>query len=345
MKNNIKNLAIILLISILITFFFAGFDSSWQSIVLNIVYGIIIGLSIATGSGFISKRMLSKGEWMHKPMKQYILVILAIAVYIIIDVTIINIIWFKITQGLAFSELIKYSFYLRIIFIEFLVGFIIYLIILSARFAKNINQFYLDTEKTKNEISKYKYNTLKSQINPHFLFNSLNVLSSLIYIDTEKSDTFISKLANIYRYVLDVQDKEIIPINDEIVFANDFMYLQTIRFSDNLKFSVNIENSIFYIIPLAIQILLENAIKHNKIDKDNILNIEITNNSDYLIITNNINPINTEVESHNIGLNNIVSRYKYLSNKEVKIINNSEKFEVYLPLLNTNSKPNINNVE
>jgi len=333
MKKHIINTSIILAISVFITFIFAGFNNSWEAILLNILYGTIIGLSIAVGSSLISKKMYSIGDWKLNPINKYVSVIIAISTYIIIDVAIINIIWFKLTQDIAFQDLIKSNFFLWIVLTELVIGIIIYLIILSANFSKRLNEFHIQATKAQEDINKYKLSTLRNQVNPHFLFNSLNVLSSLIYSDTEKADDFIAKLANIYRYVLDVQDTEAIEIDREVNFINDYIDLQSIRFGDNIIADINI-NSNKMIIPMALQILVENAIKHNAISDDNKLEISISNNDKYLIISNNLNPKNVEEISHEIGLSNIKARYKYLSDVNVEITKSDSNFEVKLPLLN-----------
>ena len=333
MKKHIINTSIILAISVFITFIFAGFNNSWEAILLNILYGIIIGLSIAVGSSLISKKMYSIGDWKLNPINKYVSVIIAISTYIIIDVAIVNIIWFKLTQDIAFQDLIKSNFFLWIVLTELVIGIIIYLIILSANFSKRLNEFHIQATKAQEDINKYKLSTLRNQVNPHFLFNSLNVLSSLIYSDTEKADDFIAKLANIYRYVLDVQDTEAIEIDREVNFINDYIDLQSIRFGDNIIADINL-NSNKMIIPMALQILVENAIKHNAISDDNKLEISISNNDKYLIISNNLNPKNVEEISHEIGLSNIKARYKYLSDINVEITKNNSNFEVKLPLLN-----------
>jgi len=333
MKKHIINTSIILAISVFITFIFAGFNNSWEAILLNILYGIIIGLSIAVGSSLISKKMYSIGDWKLNPINKYVSVIIAISTYIIIDVAIVNIIWFKLTQDIAFQDLIKSNFFLWIVLTELVIGIIIYLIILSANFSKRLNEFHIQATKAQEDINKYKLSTLRNQVNPHFLFNSLNVLSSLIYSDTEKADDFIAKLANIYRYVLDVQDTEAIEIDREVNFINDYIDLQSIRFGDNIIADINL-NSNKMIIPMALQILVENAIKHNAISDDNKLEISISNNDKYLIISNNLNPKNVEEISHEIGLSNIKARYKYLSDVNVEITKSDSSFEVKLPLLN-----------
>ncbi len=332
-KKQLMNTSIILVISIFLTFIFGGFYSDIISILLNILYGIIIGLSIAIGSSIISRKMYNIGDWKSNPIKKYVSVILAITTYITVDVIVVNLLWFKITQGLNFDVILSSNQFTWIILIELCAGIIIYLIILSANFSKRLYAIHKEAEEAQDEINKYKYATLKNQVNPHFLFNSLNVLSGLMYKDVEKADEFIGKLASIYRYVLDVQDEEVVSLNQELRFAEDFLSLQSIRFGTQLKFNIT-ANSDKMIIPMALQIIIENALKHNEINDSEALAIEISNDDKYAIISNNIIPKKQKAESHELGIANIIARYKHLSNSDVQIIKTHTKFEVRLPLLN-----------
>lgn len=329
------HIASILGLSIIITFMFAGFSSNWQAVLLNIIYGAMIGLSIAFGCGFISKQMLSKGDWMRSPIKKYISVIVVVAIFIIVDVLLINILWFKLTQDRSIIELFYNNYYLWILIAEFTIGLIIYLIVLSARFAENLNEFYTEAEETKNEINKFKYNALKNQVNPHFLFNSLNALSSLLYKDTSMADEFIAKLSGIYRYVLEVENKEVVRIEDEIKFIEDFLYLHTIRFSNMLKYNIDIIANKDYVVPMAIQIIVENAIKHNEIKTDKPLIISIKQDGDKLLISNNKTKKVISNANNGIGLENIIRQYQFLTDQQVKIIDSKDYFEVSLPILKT----------
>lgn len=342
MKFNIKNfgfksignILIILIVSIIITFIFGGFSSEWQSLVLNITYGLLIGLTISLGCGYISESMLKNKNWIQKPVRKYISVIFAVTAFIIIDVIIINMFWFKLSQGRELLDIFKYGFYLRMMLYEFIIAMVIYLIILSYRFAKSMNEYYMESQKAKEESNKFKYATLKNQVNPHFLFNSLNVLSGMIYKDVEKSDDFISKLAGVYRYVLDVQDEEIVSLEKELGFIKEYLFLLSCRFNNNLKYKIDAKSD-QYIIPMAVQILVENALKHNKVSDEKPLHISIKIKDDYLVVSNSLNKKEESTSSFEIGLNNIKNRYKFISNKEVNVSETETEFSVSIPLLKT----------
>lgn len=180
-----------------------------------------------------------------------------------------------------------------------------------------------------------QYETLKTQINPHFLFNSLNVLSSLIHEDINKAEEFIEEFASVYRYVLDVSGKQITPLKKELGFIQSYYFLQKIRFGDNLKIDIVIDENIdsYFILPLSIQLLVENAIKHNKVSKEFPLKINISLDDNYLVVVNNLQIRNENIISTGIGLKNIRERY-FLYNKSEPVFNQTkDEFIAKIPLI------------
>lgn len=321
-----------LVISLVITFLFAGFDAQWESILLNVAYGSLIGLSIALGCSTISNYMLDSDQWLQNPVPRYISTILLVSLFLVIDVLVINAIWFKLTQDRSIWDLFRINFFLLIISVEFVVGLLIYLIMLSKRFAERLNAFHIQNESARNEIEKYKFETLKNQVNPHFLFNSLNVLSGMIYSDLNKADEFIARLASIYRYVLDVQEKEVVELKDELAFAEDYLFLLQLRYGKQFSYSIQGSASA-YVIPMALQILIENTVKHNAIHDDQPLQVEIVVLDQELHIRNNRNPLSGSAASGGLGLENIRKRFAYLSDRPVKVNETEKQFEVSIPLL------------
>jgi hypothetical protein len=180
-----------------------------------------------------------------------------------------------------------------------------------------------------------QYETLKNQVNPHFLFNSLNVLSSLIRHDDKKALRFIEEFADIYRYVLDANDKTIIEAHKEISFVNSYLYLQKLRYEQNLEIVYDnmsfIENR--FLVPLSIQILVENAIKHNEISAEFPLRIKIYSENDYVIVSNEIHKLNYEPESKRIGLNNLSARYALITETPTVFGEFDDLFVAKIPLI------------
>lgn len=180
-----------------------------------------------------------------------------------------------------------------------------------------------------------KFESLKNQLDPHFLFNSLNVLTALIGEDPIQAEKFTTKLSKVYRYVLQQKDKDLIPLEDELKFAKSYMELLNMRFEGGIVFSIpeTVSDLDLKIVPLSLQLLLENAVKHNVISSDNPLNIKIYEENGFLAIENNINLKESLGKSTKVGLKNIIQRYSLITDQTVEITNKNQKFKVKLPLL------------
>jgi len=180
-----------------------------------------------------------------------------------------------------------------------------------------------------------KFESLKSQIDPHFLFNSLNVLASLIGENPAQAEKFTTKLSKVYRYVLEQKNKDLIDLDEELQFAKTYMELLKMRFENALTFDIpeKASNPELKIIPLSLQLLLENTIKHNAVSEENPLKVVITEANGYLVITNNYNPKTVLEQGTKVGLNNIIDRYNLITLKKVSVEKTSDNFTVKLPLL------------
>jgi two-component system, LytTR family, sensor kinase len=185
--------------------------------------------------------------------------------------------------------------------------------------------------------------SIRSQINPHFLFNNLNVLSSLIIKGKEEANSFIEAFSKVYHYILRNQDKELIELDRELEFLQPYIYLLQQRFPGSVALTTEIDENRKknYVVPVALQMLVENAIKHNVHSSQKPLEIKIkANGNNELEVTNNLQPkINAEPSS-NIGLNNINQRYALITGKQIKISNTGNEFKVSLPLIEMNAYAN-----
>ena len=184
-----------------------------------------------------------------------------------------------------------------------------------------------------------KFESLKNQIDPHFLFNSLNVLSSLIEENQALAQDFTVGLSKIYRYVLDQKDKELVPLAEELDFAETYMNLLKIRFENSLTYQIPTADELknlhpeVKIVPLSLQLLLENAIKHNTVSEQKPLHITIYIKENQLVIQNNLQKKETLSNRKGVGLHNIVNRYALLTNRKVMVEETNQYFAVQLPLL------------
>lgn len=204
----------------------------------------------------------------------------------------------------------------------------------------------IESEQLKRENLISQFETLKNQVNPHFLFNSLNTLTAIIPENSALAVDFVQKLSNVYRYVLQNKDKELVDLSVEIEFLKDYVFLNKIRFGDNLNIELIIDDKKLdsKVAPLTLQMLIENAIKHNVISAEKPLLIKVYIEKDNtLVIENNLQKKSVPVESTRTGLQNITNRYKYLTEKMVEILVTATSFKVSLPLLTLEKNESINN--
>jgi hypothetical protein len=180
-----------------------------------------------------------------------------------------------------------------------------------------------------------QFESLKNQLDPHFLFNSLNVLSSLIEENPVNAQKFTTSLSKIYRYVLEQRDKELVSVAEELKFAKTYMNLLKMRFENSITFELpeDFENEDAKVVPLALQLLLENAIKHNVVSEQKPLHVKIYIQDNQLIVENNLQKKETLQTRKGVGLQNIVDRYAIITTRNVTIEETNEFFKIKLPIL------------
>ncbi|MGI9545458.1 MAG: sensor histidine kinase [Cyclobacteriaceae bacterium] len=201
---------------------------------------------------------------------------------------------------------------------------------------KKWRQSILEVERFKKESIEFRFETLKNQVNPHFLFNSLNTLPSLMHIDIDAAEKFLRQLSKVYRYVLENRDREVISLKTELQILQSYIYLVEMRFKDKLKVNISVPDTAkgLGLPPMTLQMLIENAIKHNELSKQHPLTIDITSNGDGYLVVENAKQLKTSKEfSTKVGLSNIINRYKYLSDRKIEVEEGEHVFVVKVPLL------------
>jgi LytS/YehU family sensor histidine kinase len=191
-------------------------------------------------------------------------------------------------------------------------------------------------EREKANMAQYRYIKLKGQVNPHFLFNSLNILDCLVCEEkNEQASIYIHKLAGIYRYMIKSEDEDIVPLRDELMFVNQYVDLLRLRFPEGFDVKINVPEKEMsrYVLPCALQLLIENATKHNAVTADNPLKISVEVIDDKLRVSNNMVPKITRVESTGLGQKYIRRQYMDISGKSIEIDSNGVNYSVTLPLL------------
>ena len=180
-----------------------------------------------------------------------------------------------------------------------------------------------------------KFDALKNQLDPHFLFNSLNVLTSLIEENPHKAQNFTTSLSKIYRYVLEQKNKDLVSVDEELKFAKTYMFLLKMRFEDSIVFDIpeQASNPDSKVIPLSLQLLLENAVKHNMVTEKKPLHIKIYEDQGNLIVENNLQIKQMVKKGSGVGLSNIMQRYHLLTKRKVNIYQQANSFAVSIPML------------
>lgn len=232
-------------------------------------------------------------------------------------------------------------YYVRLLDEMILVGLILFIIFVFvitdlSVFLMHKWRFSLaELERFKKENAEFRFESLRSQVNPHFLFNSLNTLSSLVYESQEKAEQFIRELADVYRYILENRENELIYLDKELAVASSYIYLNRIRFGENLNVKIDIPDSAkhFLIAPMTLQLLIENSIKHNVISIKKPLILYIGQEDNYLVVKNKLQRKENKEYSSAMGLKNIKSRYSFLTDKKVEINENDNEFIVKIPLI------------
>lgn len=218
-----------------------------------------------------------------------------------------------------------------ILFILILIFEVVYFALFSYY---SYTTFQIATVRQERKQIELQLKALKSQLSPHFLFNSLNTISSLVFKDKVKAEGFIRRLADMYQYTLKSYQKKLTTLQDELEFVDSYRYLLEIRFGKKFQCSIHIDEKLNHtsIPPLTLQMLLENAVKHNVLEEEDPLIVEITSDDKYITIKNNITRKPKHVTSFQIGLKNINARYLLL-HKEGIAVSNGKNFEVKIPVI------------
>jgi len=273
--------------------------------------------------------------WIHYPVKRLVFETLAYMSYAFCATYILIVLFILIIKQTHSLETIPWRALIPETKMAMILALGISAVFISRSFLVEWRKAAIETEQLKTERYAQQYQSLKDQLNPHFLFNSLNVLSNLVYDNPDTASKFIRQLSKIYRYVLDVQQEELVALARELEFAENYLSLQKIRFEEGLQYDISVDkNKTGFLPPLSLQLLLENAIKHNIASMANPLKIKITLDGNVLVVKNNLQ-IKSSIpeESAGIGLSNIRKRYELLSSENMSVEEENGYFIVRLPLL------------
>lgn len=225
--------------------------------------------------------------------------------------------------------------FLELLLVAFIAEMMIYSVIYMIEYAITARR-NAEKEKDRADLAKFQYLNLKQQVNPHFLFNSLNILDALVLDGQNKeASEYIHKLAGIYRYMLRNEEESVVTLRDEMTYVEMYRDLLKVRFQEgfNVKVSIPPEDLSKHVIPCSVQLLIENATKHNAVSPSRPLNVSVVSDGETLTVTNNLIPKITEAQSSGLGLNYIRQQYRDRSGKGIEIIRTDDFYTVKLPLL------------
>jgi len=330
-----------LIVSIVIAFIAIGlewvfgrvlkFDNEfWVEIAYYCLYGVVLTFLNSTFFDYMNHQVV----W-----KKYSKYRLLLAVVGSISVTMLGIFFIRmfintVVKNQSITDFVtneKFRYYI----VSLVITMVVSLFFHAIYFYKKLQERKFKEQKIIAGTASAQFESLKNQIDPHFLFNSLNVLSSLIEENPENAQRFTTSLSKIYRYVLEQKDKELVPVSEELAFAKTYMNLLKMRFENSLFYELptEIPDAGAKVVPLSLQLLLENTVKHNVVSEQKPLYIRIKMVDNNLIVENDLQKKEVLGDRKGVGLQNIINRYRILTHRKVQIEETKSRFSVSLPIL------------
>jgi hypothetical protein len=324
--RELRDIGLLILAGLLMTSVFGYIKSNAQFWIVG-SFTALMWIFLWKGNSLLSDIISTRINWLESPIKSLIVLSVSSVVYTIGSIVLLMKLY-EVTLDVDFGRSSS------MIYSATIVTIIISLFMHGRSFLIEWKQSALDAEKLKRENVTARYESLKNQVNPHFLFNSFNALTNLVYENQDLAAKFIKQLSEVYRYVLDTRDRELVTKEEELKFLESYLFLQKIRFGDNLQIAIQLDNVKTHFPPLVLQMLIENAIKHNIVAAEQPLSIKIYEADHYIVIENKLQRKKVlSEESAGVGLSNIRLRYEFLSDQKVVVEALHDKFIVRLPVI------------
>lgn len=308
---------------------------TFQVVLKNCMFSILMGYPAWKGMVHIEWILGRKLPWLKYPVKRLVLQVLVMSLFAGIIIFIGFAIWIWLSEDLNLRSIISFIMpSLKVVYIFIFLSLILGNAIL---FFKNWRDAAIEREELKRAHLAIQYQTLKEQVRPHFLFNSLSSLVTLINTDPEKATQFVHKLSDVYRYVLEQRDSELVPLTEEVKFLEDYIYLQRIRYGENLQVRIRLEpDQHRKMVPLSLQMLVENAIKHNEVSNEHPLVIDIfSSGEEQVVIKNNLKKKEVTEISPGLGLENLQKRIAFFTDEPLLIQEEQHTFTVTIPMVSS----------
>jgi sensor histidine kinase YesM len=312
---------------ILVPTFFIPMQLGSREHFLSILVATLTSYVIWEGSKLIQSLVLYFFPWEESITKHLVYEVTSVFVFS----SLLLIIGIYTYGEMVSSEYITLGVVLQNIFVSFMLALLFIAFNEGAFLFNKWKESLLEQEKLRQENLVAKVESLKKQLDPHFLFNSLSVLSGVVYKDPELADQLITKLAQVYRYVLEHNEEKLVPLHKEISVVEAYCFLLNVRFYNKVMLRVQSSDKSVFVLPMSVQLLVENAVKHNRISEHQPLELRIYSSDHTLWVENSLNKKDIREDSTGIGLKNLEARYKYVTGKAILIEHNREVFRVGLP--------------
>lgn len=312
--------------------FFLPWDQWTMRIVLtNCLFSIGIGYPSMKSMAWLPKELDRRYPWLEVPIKRLIYQVVGMTLLSATMIFIGFFVWNWMTIGDSFSQVFRYvAPMLKIVYI-----FLFFSLLLgnTILFFKNWKEAAVQQEELKRAHLSLQFQSLKDQVRPHFLFNSLSSLATLINTDAQKATLFVHRLSDVYRYVLEQGENELAPLKEELKFLDDYIFLQKIRFGEKLDLKVNLDMDLNrMVIPLSLQMLVENAIKHNEISEEKPLLIQLNSNEKMqVLVKNKLQKKEVSEASMGMGLENLKKQIDFFADEGLVVQETGGYFTVKLP--------------
>jgi sensor histidine kinase YesM len=330
----LRDFGILILIGNFLTLFTQPLDT-WdlQMVLRNCLFSIAVGYPSWKGMGYIVAVLERKLPWLKFPIKRMVAQVVSMTLFAGLVIFLGMGVWFWISEELSFRATLPY------IWKPLLVAYIFLILALlagnSILFFKKWKEATIQQEELKRAHLALQYQSLRDQVRPHFLFNSLSSLVTLINTDADKATLFVHKLSDVYRYLLDQRETELVPMVEEMRFLEDYIFLQKIRFGDNLRVTIQLEPvQKRMVIPLSLQMIVENAIKHNEASASHPLTIEIVaTDKGEVVISNTLKKKNLPENSPGLGIENLRRRIAFYTSEPLLVEQGEEQYRVTIPTI------------
>lgn len=305
----------------------------WQETLSTFLFTIVMTIVLYSTSTIISLQLEKRLPWKEFARKRFWLELVLNSVFTVVLATAVTLLWYYNALRTTCPNPVEMVF--QVVVIAWVVNTISTAIYEAIFLFGQWKTALLNAEKLKQENLQSQFAALKNQVNPHFLFNSLNTLATIIPEDSDQAVEFVQKLSSVYRYLLQYKDDETVELKTELDCIEAYFFLQKIRFGDNLIVNITVPKQYFakLIPPLTLQILVENAIKHNIISKQKPLHVDIyVDDAGMLVTRNNLQKKKSVESSTKIGLQNLINRFSYIFNQSIDIFETETDFLVKVPL-------------